>query len=312
MEDKLFLNAAVFTLPTAEDSGVTDFGPVLEQMLQNGRIDWCDLPRENDLGHVEYKWRLGQHVDGKRIDGLATQMRFRLQEGKGKAYYLLGVRDSGIAEGLSQRDHEKTVRVMMEAACIARSVFLLENLNKERPNRLSSVWQVIRWDSKEVKNRLDAWHIFTPELWDKEKTIKREMASDSVPCPTSIASSATTDSTRASLKPAIIAAVPTPTHASAKLTKKQRREEHRRREEQRKPPKQRVTAPARIEQDRSHVEETLLVETIVPPAKQDQKLSGDSDLRTNALPAVMSSSHWRPVAIALVCAVVAAVVKKLG
>ena len=70
---------------------------------------------------MEYKWRLGpEHTQrlvafervlspARRVDRLATQMKFRLTEGlsfarildvlgSGSAYYLLGVRDSGYAE----------------------------------------------------------------------------------------------------------------------------------------------------------------------------------------------------------------------
>lgn len=197
MDNMSLLNASAFSLPIVEDPDVADFGPALELMLQRGCVDWSDLPRESDYGHVEYKWKLGQHVHAKRIANLATQMAFRLQEGAGKAYYLLGVRDSGVADGVSRQDHNLTVRVLMEAARVSKSIFLLENLNKECRNGWSSAWRVIKSDSIEVKSRMDALHLFTPERTDVIH-VKQEMPFIRASGRASTASSGSTCSPRTS------------------------------------------------------------------------------------------------------------------
>jgi len=47
--------------------------------------------KENDLGPIEYKRELKDMIDSK-IKKYATQMKFRLIEGNGLAYYLIGVK----------------------------------------------------------------------------------------------------------------------------------------------------------------------------------------------------------------------------
>jgi len=133
----------VFCLRTAEDH-CCDFGPRLQAMLTDQCLDWEELPPENDLGSVEYKWRLGkEHHQRHVVSRLATQMKFRVAEGSGTAYYLIGVRDSGCAEGLTPREHAEAVCVLMTAAATVGSVFLLEALSKsKRGGRRCSAWRV--------------------------------------------------------------------------------------------------------------------------------------------------------------------------
>ena len=44
------------------------------------------MEKENDNGNVEYKLKLNA-LTMARVEHLTTQMIFRLNEGKGKAYY---------------------------------------------------------------------------------------------------------------------------------------------------------------------------------------------------------------------------------
>lgn len=55
---------------------------------------------ENDEGAVEYKLKL-YRTRGPRFEQLVTQLRFRLSEGNGVAWYYLGVMDNGHLIGLS-------------------------------------------------------------------------------------------------------------------------------------------------------------------------------------------------------------------
>eukprot|EP00931_Biecheleriopsis_adriatica_P117005 TRINITY_DN92571_c0_g1_i1.p1 TRINITY_DN92571_c0_g1~~TRINITY_DN92571_c0_g1_i1.p1 ORF type:complete len:211 (-),score=47.97 TRINITY_DN92571_c0_g1_i1:85-717(-) len=133
----------VFCIRTSEDD-VADFSPKLAAMLEGQCMEWDRLPPETDTGCIEYKWRLGrEHDSARRIARLATQMRFRLAEGSGVAYYLLGVRDSGVAEGLAAREHSDAVSVLMAAAALADSMLLLEALSPSRGGcRRCSVWRL--------------------------------------------------------------------------------------------------------------------------------------------------------------------------
>mmetsp|Transcript_11188 Transcript_11188/g.20364 ORF Transcript_11188/g.20364 Transcript_11188/m.20364 type:complete len:234 (+) Transcript_11188:64-765(+) len=142
-----FAGLDAFCLPTCGDEDV-DFTPRLREMLDRRSMDWSALPPENDLGCIEYKWRLGAGHNRNRLDRLATQMRFRLGEGGGTAYYLIGVRDSGSAPGLLPQEHAASVRVLMEAAAVVGSACLLEAISEARPvagggdARRCSVWRV--------------------------------------------------------------------------------------------------------------------------------------------------------------------------
>uniref|UniRef100_A0AC35UHV5 Tr-type G domain-containing protein n=1 Tax=Rhabditophanes sp. KR3021 TaxID=114890 RepID=A0AC35UHV5_9BILA len=58
------------------------------------------LPPEVEMGNVEYKARL-VNVTSTRIQHLVSQMKWRLEEGKGEAFYELGVDDNGLISGLT-------------------------------------------------------------------------------------------------------------------------------------------------------------------------------------------------------------------
>lgn len=56
--------------------------------------------QEDDHGNREYKLKLvNPSVD--RIEHLTTQMKFRLAEGNGEAFYEIGLEDNGNPLGLS-------------------------------------------------------------------------------------------------------------------------------------------------------------------------------------------------------------------
>ncbi len=63
-------------------------------------------PRESDLGKIEYKLILSA-LDENRLESLATQMRFRLEEGNGEAFYVLGVSNDGDVIGMTKEEMQK-------------------------------------------------------------------------------------------------------------------------------------------------------------------------------------------------------------
>jgi len=65
--------------------------------------------RENDYGNVEYKYRLVNLSDERREE-LRTQMKFRLSEGKGQAFYVIGVEDDGRKIGLTDEERAESLR----------------------------------------------------------------------------------------------------------------------------------------------------------------------------------------------------------
>lgn len=138
-----FAGLEAFSLRTVEDDEA-DFGPRLRNMLERRCLDWGDLPKENDNGYVEYKWRLGlEHDCPHRLQRLATQMKFRLGEGGGSAFYLLGVTDGGSAVGLVPGEHSAAVRVLMGVAALMESVLVLEAISeRRRGGKRCSAWRV--------------------------------------------------------------------------------------------------------------------------------------------------------------------------
>lgn len=61
------------------------------------------LPKEREEGNVEYKLKLAS-VSDSRIEELASQLRYRLAEKGGEAFYVLGVSNEGEPIGLSEEE----------------------------------------------------------------------------------------------------------------------------------------------------------------------------------------------------------------
>jgi GTPase len=84
---------------------------------------------EYDNGNVEYKIKLCD-VNVERIVELTTQMNFRLGEGSGECYYIIGVEDSGNTLGISKEELEISLSVINSIAinlgCKAKISKLIE------------------------------------------------------------------------------------------------------------------------------------------------------------------------------------------
>jgi len=83
---------------------------------------------ESDDGNVEYKLQLLDPSPG-RFARLVTQLKWRLLEGGGQAYYELGVADSGDLIGLSRDELEKSLETLeMMAGEIGASVIVVKEI----------------------------------------------------------------------------------------------------------------------------------------------------------------------------------------
>ncbi len=65
------------------------------------------LKPEVEEGNVEYKLKMNP-IDSYRLEQLATQMQWRIEEGGGHAIYCLGVRNNGDQEGIGGKELEKS------------------------------------------------------------------------------------------------------------------------------------------------------------------------------------------------------------
>ncbi|MEM0164597.1 MAG: GTPBP1 family GTP-binding protein [Saccharolobus sp.] len=73
------------------------------------------LPRENDEGKVEYKLILSG-IAPERLQELATQMKYRLEEGNGEAFYVIGVSDQGEVIGLTKEELVESINTLDKIA----------------------------------------------------------------------------------------------------------------------------------------------------------------------------------------------------
>ena len=89
------------------------------------------IPRlvpESDEGNVEYKLQL-LNPSSSRFARLVTQLKWRLLEGGGQAYYELGVSDSGDLVGLSRDELERSLETLeMMAGEIGASVIVVKEI----------------------------------------------------------------------------------------------------------------------------------------------------------------------------------------
>jgi len=60
------------------------------------------INQEKYYGNVEYKVELSD-INQSKINRYATQLKFRIIEGKGKAIYLIGVKDDGNIVGVENK-----------------------------------------------------------------------------------------------------------------------------------------------------------------------------------------------------------------
>ncbi|KAL2086059.1 hypothetical protein ACEWY4_017118 [Coilia grayii] len=73
------------------------------------------LPPEAEEGNIEYKLKL-VNPTAYRFEHLATQLKWRLQEGRGEAVYQIGVEDNGLLVGLSQADMRASLHTLKRMA----------------------------------------------------------------------------------------------------------------------------------------------------------------------------------------------------
>ena len=70
---------------------------------------------EKEDGNIEYKLKLVEKTE-ERIERLASQMRFRTEEGDGECIYNLGVEDKGKITGITEAEYEETIKILKSAA----------------------------------------------------------------------------------------------------------------------------------------------------------------------------------------------------
>ncbi|KAJ6630176.1 hypothetical protein B0H10DRAFT_1985299 [Mycena sp. CBHHK59/15] len=111
------------------------------------------LVPEADDGNVEYKLQL-LSPSPARFARLVTQMKWRLLEGGGQAYYELGVADSGMLVGLPRVELEQSLETLeMMAGEIGASVIVVKEI--EVPAIMAGLagFQTDSWNGKRVQRQ---------------------------------------------------------------------------------------------------------------------------------------------------------------
>jgi GTPase len=77
---------------------------------KHNQIQLPQQPHETEVGNKEYKRKiiLEKNIT-KILEKRRTQMLYRLYEGKGIAYYFLGVEDNGEPQGISIQELKQTI-----------------------------------------------------------------------------------------------------------------------------------------------------------------------------------------------------------
>lgn len=88
---------------------ISKFNELLEEEEERTEEKAPDLEAEDDAGNTEYKFKMCD-LTMYKVKKRTTQMAFRLTEGKGEAFYEIGVHDNGELIGI---EYEEVVYTMV-------------------------------------------------------------------------------------------------------------------------------------------------------------------------------------------------------
>lgn len=95
---------------------------------------------ESEIGNVEYKLKLLDD-SRKKIEQLATQMKYRCYEGNSECIYNIGVEDDGTITGITEEEYEKTISILNESATLNN--FYISLINSTDVDRNKKIYQVL-------------------------------------------------------------------------------------------------------------------------------------------------------------------------
>lgn len=97
-----------------------------------------DIAPERYYGNTEYKLKL-THPTPDKIVRRSTQMKFRLQEGSGEAFYVIGVGDKGEAIGITHKEMEVSLRTLHKMAYTLAAELTIISVSKGRTGEIVKV-----------------------------------------------------------------------------------------------------------------------------------------------------------------------------
>jgi GTPase len=115
-------------------------------------MDLNNLEPEKNDGNIEYKLKLVE-TNELRIEELATQMRCRTEQGNGECIYILGVKDNGQKDGLSDNEFNETIKNLNIVA--SKNQYNVSILTKHPVQNSKHVYEILirrkRDTYKEIK-----------------------------------------------------------------------------------------------------------------------------------------------------------------
>jgi len=96
------------------------------------------LEKEKEEGNVEYKLLVAAS-DEKRLQQLATQLNYRLNEGRGEAFYELGVSDDGETVGLTDEEAEESLRILDRITGMVGASYMVTRVEKGRRGKVFEI-----------------------------------------------------------------------------------------------------------------------------------------------------------------------------
>lgn len=103
---------------------------------------------EQDEGNIEYKLKLvgkSKH----RIEGIATQMRYRCEEGGSECIYNIGVEDDGTIVGVTREEYDETLKTLNTAATLNK--YVVTQLTSTEVDDDKSIYEVMVREHNEDK-----------------------------------------------------------------------------------------------------------------------------------------------------------------
>lgn len=95
---------------------------------------------EQDDGNIEYKLKLIGKTS-KRIENLASQMRYRCEEGNSECIYNIGVEDDGTIVGITSEEYKETLSTLNSAA--EKNNYIVTLLSETKTEDEKAVYEVL-------------------------------------------------------------------------------------------------------------------------------------------------------------------------
>jgi len=97
-------------------------------------------PEEEYYGNREYKLYLDTYNNWDKLQKRSTQLLYRLNEGEGRAIYLIGVDDNGISIGCNLQDLFKSIQSIIKMSNIIKSeISKITIYHSENGNYISTI-----------------------------------------------------------------------------------------------------------------------------------------------------------------------------